>query len=531
MADQDWNNRKRASRQGEKKLAEELNFKGSVSRSPSEVSQSLSYVEVVRGQKGDPKSGRKGHQLAMAWKYHKQPLDWLARFWDKDRDISISTEEESFLVKVAVDPLLVDMLWLNRVLDLGSFSPEVEASDLPKFEQCSPEFEIRNSRAVTVDRARRQRTHAVKKYSTIPLTNKVSRGVKCPRPKSVCVQNRGVGGSVADVDKGKKQWVQKSRLKGNPCLGRNAKLVIGKSQAQVNRGARAEEYSSSSTESESSWGAFIDGTRLQGECSYKNVPGGLGQDGPLVAGPGLMHDADIPVVSQGVERLGQDGMIHKNITGISIVLGGEQVPVDQVRQPNKEPNREGINLDESSLGEHYSSQSGDSNKQNSLVSESLSSSGSSKSTDLTLLKNDANSDQLLPKTPKRKGGKKCPVTKSHAMKTRNTSRANDGSVDGASSDKSWNLEVEITKVIEKGAALGVNFKHSREESEVGWSISAQEEEIERLRVLWNLEEEISKVIETGVALGYNFNGKEEDIRAEIARKEKEDEERHRKEFR
>ena len=83
-------------------------------------------------------------------------------------------------------------------------------------------------------------------------------------------------------------------------------------------------------------------------------------------------------------------------------------------------------------------------------------------------------------------------------------------------------------MIEKGVALGVNFKNSKEDNEVGWSIPVQEEEIERLRASWNLEEEITKVIETGVALGYNFNGKEELIGAEVARREKEDVDRFNK---
>ncbi|KAK0594535.1 hypothetical protein LWI29_008875 [Acer saccharum] len=53
-------------------------------------------------------------------------------------------------------------------------------------------------------------------------------------------------------------------------------------------------------------------------------------------------------------------------------------------------------------------------------------------------------------------------------------------------------EVEITKVIEKGAALGVNFRNLREVNEAGWSVPDEEEEIERLRAEWNLEEEITK---------------------------------------
>ena len=42
---------------------------------------------------------------------------------------------------------------------------------------------------------------------------------------------------------------------------------------------------------------------------------------------------------------------------------------------------------------------------------------------------------------------------------------------------------------------------------------------------WNLEEEVTKVIEVGAALGVDFNSKEAEIREVIVRREKEDEDK------
>ncbi|KAI9186182.1 hypothetical protein LWI28_014499 [Acer negundo] len=128
------------------------------------------------------------------------------------------------------------------------------------------------------------------------------------------------------------------------------------------------------------------------------------------------------------------------------------------------------------------------------------------------------------------------------------------------SSLTWDLEVEVAKVIDKGVALGYNF-NKNEKNDVNEvdrrevagvvSVSSGIERYERevhldktmkmrgrnkvysikkheersLKLSWNLEEEIAKVIETGVALGFNFNGKEKEIGGEVARREMEDEEK------
>ncbi|KAK2642979.1 hypothetical protein Ddye_024742 [Dipteronia dyeriana] len=77
------------------------------------------------------------------------------------------------------------------------------------------------------------------------------------------------------------------------------------------------------------------------------------------------------------------------------------------------------------------------------------------------------------------------------------------------------LEVEISKVIEKGIAFRVNFNQSNEE----------DERQQRDGLQWNLDLEVAQIIETGVAVGFNCNGKKEEVSTILASKEKEDEDR------
>ncbi|KAK0602936.1 hypothetical protein LWI29_038397 [Acer saccharum] len=83
----------------------------------------------------------------------------------------------------------------------------------------------------------------------------------------------------------------------------------------------------------------------------------------------------------------------------------------------------------------------------------------------------------------------------------------------------WSLEEEITKVIERGVALGYVFNPKDKEG------SQNSERINREMRSGSFEEEITKVIEVGTALGFDFNSKEDIIGEEISQREKEDEER------
>ncbi|KAK0588408.1 hypothetical protein LWI29_000594 [Acer saccharum] len=125
--------------------------------------------------------------------------------------------------------------------------------------------------------------------------------------------------------------------------------------------------------------------------------------------------------------------------------------------------------------------------------------------------------EILHITPKkRKCGKRCPTTKSHGMKTRN-SKVNVLSLEKENC-RHWNLEFEITKVIEKGIALSVNFNKSKGDEIL--TNSGEE---------WNLDVEVAKIIETGVSLGFNFHGKENEMSMVIASRELEDKARCRAE--
>ncbi|KAI9162211.1 hypothetical protein LWI28_024947 [Acer negundo] len=81
----------------------------------------------------------------------------------------------------------------------------------------------------------------------------------------------------------------------------------------------------------------------------------------------------------------------------------------------------------------------------------------------------------------------------------------------------WNFDDEITKVIEKGREIGVDFKFkptSNREDEGDKQYKGER---------WILEEEVTKVIETGAALGIVFNGREAEIIEFLSSGKREDE--------
>ena len=82
----------------------------------------------------------------------------------------------------------------------------------------------------------------------------------------------------------------------------------------------------------------------------------------------------------------------------------------------------------------------------------------------------------------------------------------------------WNLEEEITKVIEKCVVLG--FLNHWKSFDRGGAAS-----IQVMKSLWKLSNEVAKVIETSFALGIDFKGRKDLASEVIARREKEDEER------
>ncbi|KAK1584171.1 hypothetical protein Q3G72_030476 [Acer saccharum] len=126
-------------------------------------------------------------------------------------------------------------------------------------------------------------------------------------------------------------------------------------------------------------------------------------------------------------------------------------------------------------------------------------------------------------TKQRRGTKKGVSTKCHRMRTRNSKDPNQVSVQEARIDEEvgvsmrWNLGKEMAKVIEKGVALGVNFKPRDAEMSKGEMVNGQ----------WNLEEEVAKVIVTGKALGFYFIGREDEAVVFVARREKEDDDKSR----
>ncbi|KAI9166259.1 hypothetical protein LWI28_029071 [Acer negundo] len=140
-----------------------------------------------------------------------------------------------------------------------------------------------------------------------------------------------------------------------------------------------------------------------------------------------------------------------------------------------------------------------------------------------------NSYGRLKNVSSKKVSKPTTYVKRHGMKTRKDRRLiSQGLEDlrkGISSSYLGkgcrNLDVELSKVIEKGVELGfLKFPNSGDKGGVD-----NEERDDNLAVAWSLSEEVAKVIETGVALRFDFSGRMDKNAAEISRREKEDEER------
>ncbi|KAK1567862.1 hypothetical protein Q3G72_017572 [Acer saccharum] len=77
MAEYDWNDRRSAGRQGEKKVTAECNNRGKGVRSSLEVSQDLSFVEVVKGKQVERIGDWRRNQLEMKCVRILVVFNWL----------------------------------------------------------------------------------------------------------------------------------------------------------------------------------------------------------------------------------------------------------------------------------------------------------------------------------------------------------------------------------------------------------------------------------------------------------------------
>ncbi|KAK3189252.1 hypothetical protein Dsin_028813 [Dipteronia sinensis] len=122
------------------------------------------------------------------------------------------------------------------------------------------------------------------------------------------------------------------------------------------------------------------------------------------------------------------------------------------------------------------------------------------------------------KTTKTRGKKKCYSSIRHGMKTRHKADLSpedipkDGNMTtGANLGlENWNLEDEITKIVEDATKAGKNLNGPQSKDN---------------RVTWNLEAEVANVIETGVALGLDFNISDRELVKDVAKRDLADMER------
>ncbi|KAK1582286.1 hypothetical protein Q3G72_013665 [Acer saccharum] len=131
-----------------------------------------------------------------------------------------------------------------------------------------------------------------------------------------------------------------------------------------------------------------------------------------------------------------------------------------------------------------------------------------------------------PAMPKSKrGGKKLGIPKCHSMKTRwfERIRQEKGNEVETPVCEKWNLEVEVAKMIKEGYARGFFSKkkgsgasNNKENGNVADGLN----EVDQF-----LEVEMTKILETGLALGFDFHSQEKEVSDRIASREAEDDQR------
>ncbi|KAK3199767.1 hypothetical protein Dsin_023182 [Dipteronia sinensis] len=142
----------------------------------------------------------------------------------------------------------------------------------------------------------------------------------------------------------------------------------------------------------------------------------------------------------------------------------------------------------------------------------------------------ANSSGRLRKVSSKKVTKTISSVKRHGMKTRKDRNSICQGLDelrkGISSsipDKDrWDVDVELSKVVEKGVELGY-LKFPKSVNNGGVANEGRGDSSAEAR---SLNEEVAKVIEMEVELGFDFNGSVDKVAAEISRREKDDETRY-----
>ncbi|KAK1560328.1 hypothetical protein Q3G72_025272 [Acer saccharum] len=314
-------------------------------------------------------------------------------------------------------------------------------------------------------------------------------------------------------------WVRKSKPKSVPLSYTNAKLSIGKKRAQDLLTAR-EDFSSPSSGSIDSRSSFSDHCLMKGECSRSAKGVGPVGDGPIMEWAtakrlDFSSEVETGEISRSIAediQLGQGFVAPREITGIIVDLTGE-------RGPNQSQDQDFAQLgcDGSTLMGLESSEDTSSSKVPMIADEPL-----------FQKSNGAGPEEVIPsvatpakKSKKIRGGKKICSAKCHSMVTRTSKGEEDRQNQGEQRaqkvvrPRTWNLAVEMTKVIEKGVAMGALSNANRDSPSAG---SGEQ---------WNLDIEVAKIIETGKALGFDFDGSEEEVTVFVANRETEDEARDR----
>ncbi|KAK1553731.1 hypothetical protein Q3G72_002783 [Acer saccharum] len=365
---------------------------------------------------------------------------------------------------------------------------------------------------------------------------------------NIRLNGEAIGGSGVGKEKGKGVWIPSKKFRA---YGRNGSIRF-KSQSGLDGRIRRDRMDSSSSSSDPAVGPKVYFKKHTGECSIgptrwwkesgpslglcrDGLHGASGEDaGVQKYSKGLGQSVEArkasTVSNQFYDSLSDDNGEEMESEDTQSTLGGKDDLSIQVVPETQFSSDRGIELmvdlrEKGDCGEEQISE------REKITMEEMTGQGKEdnqrKEGDKSNSGRRCSGNVMLMPMKKPRGKKNPSSVKIHPMVTRGLKGlCFEKSFKGKNRRVLWNLEDEITKVIERREARG----RCREEAGpavVGANLENAGEVniIEGRGTSWNTEEEVAKVIEVGADLGFDYNGNEDEIVEYLSLREKEDDDR------
>ncbi|KAK3199334.1 hypothetical protein Dsin_022749 [Dipteronia sinensis] len=443
-------------------------------------------------------------------------------------------------VKLEEDPIPISVSWIDNFLDLRNLKPHSNLNTLRSRKEEGEASSVRVTHKSDVLEIK-EATGQVDgdEFSTMRRVEQQSShnkgdiyAVRIPTSANHTLSESPHAGRRL-ADKGKGTWIKKFRVKARTICDKTAKINLDKRREEVGRTETVKSFYSTSSEDDSLERQISELQLCKGECSRRR----------LYSGP---QSPSLDQVLVAHSSFHSEGLATRGRKEYSVTMcgfdGEGPWPITNVSQPHSTSSHNGrsekgfgnekgggtslfqeevggqmLIKDKNSGGEEVFSETDPGS--GGMIQNRSKDDGLAKGLLLVLGEKESDgmgeinlSVVLSTPSPKKTSPKyKGLLAKMHGMQTRRD-KSRDTVV--STNNEKWNLEVEITKVVEKGVELGVDFNSK---SKTVWKTGK-----------WNLEDEIFKVLETGKALGFDFHGIEDDMVEQLSRRETEDDERFKK---